>query len=97
MAQPGESHPYKPSLGYHMYPIVKEEPVLIFGFFSYSHMLFPSTPYVDLNFCCNHETRIIVHVFSPSLEHRLTMHEDPITKSLVQGKGPRSCGWPEVM
>ena len=30
------------------------------NFFSCLRMLFPSTPSVDLNFCCNHETRIIV-------------------------------------
>jgi hypothetical protein len=60
-------------------------------------MLFPSTLSVDLNFYCNHETRIIVPIFAPGLEHLLIKNKDPITKSLVQGKGPRFGVWLEAM
>jgi hypothetical protein len=66
-----------------MYPIAKEESVLIHQFLSCLRMLFPSTPSVDLNFYCNHETRIIVPILAPGLEHHLIMNEDPITKCLV--------------
>jgi hypothetical protein len=60
-------------------------------------MLFPSTPFVALNFYCNYETRIIVPSFAPGLEHHLIMNKDPIAKSLVYGEGPRSQGWFETV
>jgi hypothetical protein len=52
-------------------------------FFSCLHMLFSSTPSVDLNFCCDHETQIIVSIFTPGWEHHLIMNEVPVTKCLV--------------
>jgi hypothetical protein len=53
------------------------------NFFSCLLMLIPFTPFGDLNFCCTQENQIIVSIIAPSLEHHLTMNEDPITECLV--------------
>jgi hypothetical protein len=69
-----------------MYPIVKEKSVLIHRFLSLFTHVVSLYPFRDLNFCCTHETRIIVHIITPGLEHHLIMNEDSITECLVQGK-----------
>jgi hypothetical protein len=55
-----------------MYPNAKEKSVLIHQFLSLFTHVVSLYPFRDLNFCCTHETRIIVPIITPSLEHDST-------------------------
>jgi hypothetical protein len=66
------------------FPLRRKSQSSSIDFFSYLLMLIHFTPFGDLNFCCTRENQIIVPIIAPSLEHHLTLNEDPITKCLVR-------------
>jgi hypothetical protein len=91
-AQPGQSHPYKHSIGKYIYPTSKEEPVPIHRFlFLSTHVNF-FYPFWDSSFYCTQKNHIIVPIVTSGLKHHLTTNEDRIERIFSPGNGPHSRG-----